>query len=357
MNKATKYWEKLGDGRIQCNACPRHCKLGEGQRGYCFVRACENGQIVLTTYGRSSGFCVDPIEKKPLFHFLPGTPVLSFGTAGCNLGCKFCQNADISHSREMDILADTASPELIAKTAQALRCRSVAFTYNEPAIFHEYAVDTAKACRKLEIKTVAVTAGYVTSEPRKEFYEVMDAANVDLKGFTEEFYKKYTDSSLRPVLETLEYIKKKTSTWLEITTLLIPGLNDSEKELRGLTSWIVKNLGTGVPLHFTAFHPAYKLREVPPTPVSTLRKARDIALANGIRYCYTGNVEDPEGEVTFCHSCGKKLIIRNGFELAEWNLKEKSACKFCGTLCAGVFENKPGHWGSKRLPVRPSDFQ
>jgi pyruvate formate lyase activating enzyme len=256
----------------------------------------------------------------------------------------------------MDTLADTASPELIAKTAQALRCRSVAFTYNEPAIFHEYAVDTAKACRKLGIKTVAVTAGYVTPEPRKEFYEVMDAANVDLKGFTEEFYKKYTDSALQPVLETLEYIKKKTSTWLEITTLVIPGLNDSEKELQSLTSWIVKNLGSDVPLHFTAFHPAYKLTEVPPTPVSTLRKARDIALTNGIRYCYTGNVEDPEGEATFCSSCGKKLILRSGFQIAGWNLKEKDFCKSCGTVCAGIFESGPGNWGSKCLPVRLSDF-
>ncbi len=347
----TKYWHKLVDGKVQCDLCPRHCKLSEGQRGYCFVRACQNDRIVLTTYGRSSGFCVDPVEKKPFFHFLPGTPVLSFGTAGCNLGCKFCQNADISHSREMDTLADSASPELIAKTAETLHCQSVAFTYNEPAIFHEYAVDTAKACRKLGIKTVAVTAGYVCAEPRKEFYEWMDAANVDLKGFTEEFYKKYTDSSLQPVLETMEFIKKKTSTWLEITTLLIPGLNDSKKELQALTSWIVKNLGPEVPLHFTAFHPAYKILDVPPTPVLTLRKAREIALTNGIRYCYTGNIEDPEGETTFCHHCRKKLNGRNWYELATVNLKV-GKCKFCGTVCAGVFVPPPGTWGSKCLPIR-----
>jgi pyruvate formate lyase activating enzyme len=351
----TKYWRKIAEGRIQCDLCPRHCKLAEGQRGYCFVRACQNGQVVLTTYGRSSGFCVDPIEKKPLFHFLPGTPVLSFGTAGCNLGCRFCQNADISHSREMDTLADIASPELIAKTARSLECRSVAFTYNEPAIFHEYAVDTAKACRQLGIKTVAVTAGYVCADPRKEFYEWMDAANVDLKGFTEEFYKKYTDSSLAPVLETLQYIKKETSAWLEITTLLIPGLNDSEKELRELTTWIAKNLGPDVPLHFSAFHPAHKLLDVLPTPPSTLRKAREIALANGIRYCYTGNIEDPEGESTFCHACGKKLIGRNWYELSGWGLKD-GKCKSCGTVCPGVFEAKPGTWGSKRLPIRLGDF-
>lgn len=348
----TKYWHKLEDGKIQCVLCPRHCKLVEGQRGFCFVRACQNGQVVLTTYGRSSGFCVDPIEKKPLFHFLPGTPVLSFGTAGCNLGCKFCQNADISHSREMDTLADAASPGSIAKTARELHCRSVAFTYNEPHIFHEYAVDTARECRELGIKTVAVTAGYVCAEPRKDFYAWMDAANVDLKGFTEEFYKKYTGSSLQPVLETLLYLKKETRVWLEITTLLIPGLNDSDKELQAMTSWIVKNLGPDVPLHFTAFHPAHKLLEPSSTPFSTLRKARAIALANGIRYCYTGNVEDPEGETTSCHGCGKKLIGRSGYEITLWNLKENGACGSCGTPCAGVFEAKPGTWGAKRLPVR-----
>ena len=351
----TKYWHKLVGGNIQCDLCPRHCKLAEGQRGFCFVRACQNSQIVLTTYGRSSGFCVDPVEKKPLFHFLPNTPILSFGTAGCNLGCKFCQNWNISRSQEADTLADKASPELIAKTAKSLGCRSVAFTYNEPHIFHEYAIDTAKACHKLGIKTVAVTAGYVCVEPRKEFYEWMDAANVDLKGFTEDFYKKYAGGSLQPVLETLLYLKKETKVWLEITTLLIPGLNDSEKEIGAMTIWIIKNLGPDVPLHFTAFHPAHKLLDLPPTPTSTLEKAREIAMKNGIRYCYTGNVHDPEREATYCHNCGKKLIGRNWYELTEWNLKD-GKCKFCGTICAGVFELIPGNWGSKRLPVRLSDF-
>ena len=352
----TKFWRKLPDNKVQCVLCPRHCKLVEGLRGFCFVRAAQNGEVVLTTYGRSSGFCVDPIEKKPLFHFLPGTPILSFGTAGCSLGCVFCQNWDISKSREDDTLATEASPALIAKAAKKLGCRSVAFTYNEPHIFHEYAIDTAKECRKLGIKSVAVTAGYVCAEPRKEFYQWMDAANVDLKGFTEEFYQKYTGTSLVPVLETLQYIKKETKVWLEITTLLIPTLNDSEKELNALTSWIVKNLGPDVPLHFTAFHPTYKLLDLPPTPAMTLRKARDIALKNGVRYCYLGNIDDPEGETTSCHHCGKILIGRQWYEITNWNLKD-GKCKSCGTVCAGLFEKKPGAWGSKRLPVNPSDFE
>ena len=356
MDKTTAYFQKLPGGRVQCALCPRHCNLTEGQRGYCFVRACQNGVIVLTAYGRSSGFCVDPIEKKPLFHFLPGTPVLSFGTTGCNLGCKFCQNADISHPRKTEPLADEASPGMIAQAARSLGCRSVAFTYNEPHVFHEYAIDTAKECRKLGIKTVAVTAGYVCEAPRKEFYEWIDAANIDLKAFTEEFYQKHADARLAPVLETLLYLKKETKVWLEITTLLIPTLNDSDKELDALTSWIVKNLGPDVPLHFTAFHPAWKMADLPPTPPVTLRRARTIALANGIRHCYTGNIEDPEGETTYCHSCRKKIIGRNSYEITTWELKEKGVCRSCGIACAGVLEPSPGSWGSKRLPVRLSDF-
>ena len=229
-----RYWHELEDGRIQCDVCPRFCKLREGQRGLCFVRAREGDEIVLTTYGRSSGFCVDPIEKKPLNHFLPGTPVLSFGTAGCNLTCKFCQNWDISKATEFDRLQDEASPAEIARAAQAVSARSVAFTYNDPVIFLEYAVDVANACRDAGLKTVAVTAGYITPEARKEFFGAMDAANIDLKGFTESFYKTLCTAELKPVLETLEYVKHETSCWLEITTLLIPGKNDSPAEIEAL---------------------------------------------------------------------------------------------------------------------------
>jgi pyruvate formate lyase activating enzyme len=352
----TKYWRRLDDGRIQCDVCPRFCKLQEGQRGLCFVRACENGRIVLTTYGRSSGFCVDPIEKKPLNHYLPGTPILSFGTAGCNLSCKFCQNWDISKSREIDTLADAASPETIARAARQLGCRSVAFTYNDPVIFMEYAIDVAQACHELGIKAVAVTAGYMCDEPRREFYRYMDAANVDLKAFTEQFYKQITIGHLQPVLDTLAYLKHETNVWFEITTLLIPGENDSEKEIEELTQWVVEHLGPDVPLHFTAFHPDFKMLDKPPTPPSTLTMARRIAVKNGIRYAYTGNVHDEEGGSTYCHRCGRKLIGRDWYVMTEWRLTDDGLCLYCGTPCAGVFEGQPGRWGAKRLPVRLKDF-
>jgi pyruvate formate lyase activating enzyme len=352
MVVATKYWHWLDDGRIQCDLCPRFCKLHEGQRGMCFVRACQDGQIVLATYGRSSGFCVDPIEKKPLNHFLPGSAVLSFGTAGCNLACKFCQNWDISKSREVDTLADEASPEAIARAAQALGCRSVAFTYNDPVVFHEYAIDVAQACREVGIKSVAVTAGYHCPEPRMEFYRHMDAANVDLKAFTERFYYQLTNAHLQPVLDTLLYLKHETPVWFEITTLLIPGENDSEQEIEALTQWVVEHLGPDAPLHFTAFHPDWKMTDTPPTPPATLALARRIALKNGLRYAYTGNVHDREGGRTLCHRCGQTLIGRDWYEMLEWNLTDDGRCQFCGTPCAGVFDGPPGQWGARRLAVR-----
>src|SRR5262245_4401525 len=276
-----RYWHVLPDGRVQCDVCPRYCKLNEGQRGLCFVRARHNDRIVLTTYGRSSGFCIDPIEKKPLNHFLPGTPVLSFGTAGCNLSCSFCQNHDISKSRETDTLADRATPETIAAAAKALGCRSVAFTYNDPVIFYEYAIDVAEACHAAGVQTVAVTAGYMHPKPRAEFYRHMDAANVDLKAFTEDFYFKITKSHLVPVLETLEYLKHETKVWLEITTLLIPGENDSPQEVEKLSRWVVQHLGSDVPLHFSAFHPDYRMLDKPHTPPATLATARRIAMEQG----------------------------------------------------------------------------
>jgi pyruvate formate lyase activating enzyme len=346
-----RYWHCLEDGRIQCDLCPRYCKLHYGQRGLCFVRARENDQIVLTTYGRSSGFCIDPIEKKPLNHFLPGTAVLSFGTAGCNLTCKFCQNWDISKARAFDRLQDLAGPEAIAEAAAKSGCRSVAFTYNDPVIFLEYAVDVAEACRERGIKTVAVGAGYICEEPRAEFFRYMDAANIDLKGFTEEFYKRLCSAQLGPVLDTLVYLKHETKVWFEITTLLIPGENDSPSEIEALSKWVLERLGADVPLHFTAFHPDWKMLDRPPTPPATLRKARTIAQEVGLRYVFTGNTHDEAGQSTYCHHCETRLIGRDWYKLTEWNLTLEGRCRGCGTACAGVLEGLPGAWGPRRRPM------
>jgi pyruvate formate lyase activating enzyme len=351
-----RYWTRLEDGRIQCDVCPRACRLADEQRGLCFVRARRGDELVLTTYGRSSGYCVDPIEKKPLNHFLPGTPVLSFGTAGCNLACRFCQNWDISKSREMDTLADEAPPERIAAAARALGCRSVAFTYNDPVIFLEYAVDAAHACRAAGVKTVAVTAGYVLPEARRELFSVMDAANVDLKAFSDRFYEKVCAGGLAPVLDTLDYLKNETSCWLEITTLLIPGENDSDAELHAASRWIADRLGPDVPWHFSAFHPDYRMRDKPSTPAATLSRAREIARGYGLRYVYTGNVHDEAGASTYCHACGERLIGRDWYELTAWNLDPRGCCTRCGARCAGVFDAQPGTWGAKRMPVRLASF-
>jgi pyruvate formate lyase activating enzyme len=351
---AGRYWHQIGDGRLQCDLCPRFCKLREGQRGLCFVRGRANDEIVLTTYGRSSGFCVDPIEKKPLNHFLPGTPVLSFGTAGCNLACKFCQNWDISKSREFDRLQDSASPAAIADAAMNTGSLSVAYTYNDPVIFLEYAVDVAEACHEQGIKNVAVTAGYVSEEPREEFFRHMDAANVDLKAFTDRFYWKVCGGHLDPVLETLEYLKHETDVWIELTTLLIPGENDAESEVDEMTQWIMEQLGPDVPLHFTAFHPDWKMMDKPHTRKQTLIRSRDIALINGLHHVYTGNVHDIKGGSTYCHNCGDILIGRDWYELSTWNIAvddHHGTCKNCGTPVAGIFDDAPGHWGAKRLPI------
>ncbi|MEH6753855.1 MAG: AmmeMemoRadiSam system radical SAM enzyme [Alphaproteobacteria bacterium] len=354
-----RYWHALDDGRIQCDLCPRFCKLNEGQRGLCFVRARTDDQIVLTTYGRSSGYCIDPIEKKPLNHFLPGTPVLSFGTAGCNLTCKFCQNWDISKSREWDTLADRAMPEAIAKAAAAHGCRSVAFTYNDPVIFLEYAVDVAAACREVGLRTVAVTAGYICEEPRKEFFRAMDAANVDLKGFTERFYRELSSATLSNVLDTLVFIRHETDCWLEITNLIIPGENDDPRELAAMSRWIVDELGPDVPVHFSAFHPDWKMMDTPATPHETLARARQIARDAGLNYVYVGNAHDKGRQSTYCPNCATRTIGRDWYELSEWRVtpvgNSGAACPNCGTRIPGVFDAKPGTWGRKRQPVRLAD--
>jgi pyruvate formate lyase activating enzyme len=346
-----KYWHVLDDGRLQCDICPRDCKLHEGQRGACFVRGRAENQMVLTTYGRSSGFCIDPIEKKPLNHFYPGSSVFSFGTAGCNLACKFCQNWDISKSRDMDRLMDQASPQAIARAARAHGSKSVAFTYNDPVVFFEYALDAADACHELGLKTVAVTAGYMHDAPRREFYSKMDAANVDLKAFTEDFYVKLSGAHLQPILDTLAYVHHDTDCWLEITTLLIPGHNDSDAEVTELTRWVARELGPDVPLHFSAFHPDWKMADVPPTPPATLTKARKIALDAGLHYVYTGNVHDVEGGTTYCPACRHAAIVRDWYDIRHYDLSTGGNCPKCGGKIAGRFGEFGRPFGPKRIPV------
>ncbi len=348
----TRWWHTLPDGRIQCDLCPRDCKLHDGQRAACFVRANQGGQMILTTYGRSSGFCIDPIEKKPLNHFFPGSSVLSFGTAGCNLACKFCQNWDISKSREMDTLMDQASPQAIAAAARRYGALSVAYTYNDPVIFAEYAMDTADACHALGIKSVAVTAGYMHRGPAREFYAKMDAANIDLKAFTDDFYFKLCGGHLQPVLDLISMVHHETDCWIELTTLLIPGHNDSDEEIRQLAAWCFKELGPDVPLHFSAFHPDFKLLDAPPTPPATLQRARRIALDAGLRYVYTGNVHDRAGDTTYCPSCGKAVIERDWYEILAYALDDAGHCKHCGTRIAGRFGHFGQPFGARRIPVR-----
>ena len=348
---AGRWWRALGDGRVQCELCPRDCKLHEGQRGFCFVRQCVEGRVELAAYGRSSGFCVDPIEKKPLAQFYPGSSVLSFGTAGCNLGCRFCQNWDLSKASEWDRLADQAGPRQIAERAVELGCRSVAFTYNDPVTWAEYAMDTADECHARNVAAVAVTAGYMREAARRDFYAKMDAANIDLKAFTEGFYDRVTFSHLAPVLETLEYVAKETGVWLEVTTLLIPGLNDSEAEVGQLSEWMVEHLGPDVPLHFSAFHPDFKMRDLPPTPPATLRRSRRIARKAGLRFVYTGNVHDVEGDTTRCPGCDTPLIVRDWYEIFEYWVTPEGACPDCGARLAGRYGAGAGGFGSKRVPV------
>ena len=336
-----RWWSRLTDGRLQCDLCPHNCRLREGQRGLCFVRQAREGRVILTTYGRSSGFCLDPIEKKPLYHFYPGSHILSFGTAGCNLNCRYCQNSDISKARDMDRLVVAALPQEIARLAQRQAIRSVAYTYNDPIIFAEYAIDTAQACRALGIQNVAVTAGYVHAEPCHAFFSAMDAANVDLKSFNDDFYHRLCGGRLQTVLDTLLCIHHETTCWLEITTLLIPGHNDTPEELRALSNWIMRELGADVPLHFSAFHPAWKMQDIPITPRQTLVLARRIAQDAGLRYVYTGNVHDVEGGTSLCPSCQASLIVRDGYRLRQYSIEPDGRCPHCQTTIVGRFGDPP----------------
>ncbi|MCP4294638.1 MAG: AmmeMemoRadiSam system radical SAM enzyme [Proteobacteria bacterium] len=351
-----RYWHKTEKGKIQCDLCPQFCKLKEGQRGICFVRQNIASRLILTTYGRSSGFCIDPVEKKPLNHFYPGTAVLSFGTAGCNLCCKFCQNWEVSTSNEMDRLAEFATPEGIASVAKNEGCDSVALTYNDPVIFLEYAKDVADACHEKGIKVIAVSSGYINPEPGREFFSFVDAVNIDLKGFTEGFYKRLASGKLEPVLNTLKQIYHETDTWLEITTLIIPGENDSDREVFELSKWIVEELSPSVPVHFSAFHPAHKMMDTPATSLQSLIRVREIALEAGLNHVYTGNVHYSAGDTSYCDQCGELLIERDWYTIHQYNLNASGCCSYCKTPLSGRFLQKAGDWGARRKPVSLSSF-
>jgi len=372
MQKIAQWWHKSDIGKetadnpveqtVVCDLCPRECHIADGKNGYCFVRQNHVGTLIAAAWGRSTGFCIDPIEKKPLYHFLPGTPTLSFGTVGCNLGCLHCQNWQTSHCRSLAPLTEYVVPEMIADAAKQLGCPSVSLTYNEPVVWAEYAVDTAKACRERGVKTVAVSAGYIMPEPRKWFFEQIDAANIDLKAFSERFYRDISGATLPPVLDTLRYVARETDAWLEVTTLLIPGENDDPEELRRMCDWFVRELGEHVPLHFSAFHPAHKLQNKTPTLPVSLFLAREIARNAGIRHVYLGNIPSAGEQSTFCPQCGQCVLERNelGTFAREITLPAKTAtanhvtaiCRNCGTLIPGVFQPVIGNWGNRRQGIR-----
>ncbi len=332
---AARWWRKADPDQVLCELCPRSCLLAEGRSGLCGVRRVENGTLKTAVFGATAGLCVDPIEKKPLYHFLPGSRVLSFGMQGCTLACAFCQNASLSQGQGENQLRP-ARPEDLVRLAQAQACIGVAFTYNEPIVSAEWCLEVAAACREAGLFTFAVTSGYISNAARPEFFAAMDATNVDLKSISESFYRQHCQGSLQPILETLEYLTHETRVWLEVTTLLIPGANDDEREIAALAEWMVSHLGPEVPLHFSAFHPAHRLLNRPRTPAFTLHRARKIAMERGLSFVYLGNIPDEEGSTTFCSECGKVLIEREAFRVARDHLRV-GRCPDCGAVLPGRF--------------------
>lgn len=335
-----KWWEPIEgskNNKVLCTLCPRYCKIGNGQAGFCFIRRNRGGKLYQDGYGASTGFAVDPIEKKPLNHFLPGTPVLSFGTAGCNLGCKFCQNWDISKNKLDEVKShEKLSPEDVVNLAFQHKCPSIAYTYNDPTIWGEWVIDIAQVARERGLKNVMVTAGYITKEAREEIYPFIDAANIDLKAFTETFYNKLTFSYLNDVLDTIKWMYNETNVWVELTNLIIPGHNDESDEFKEMVGWLLENCDDNIPLHFTAFHPDFKMMDTPKTPQETLNRARRIALDMGMKYVYIGNVFDRNGQTTYCPNCGTHLIQRDWHAVSA-NKMNKNKCSKCGTIIPGVF--------------------
>ena len=332
-----RWWEILPDGKVHCYLCPRHCHIGEGQSGFCFIRAPRGGKLYNLGYAHPAAIQVDPIEKKPLNHFLPGTTILSLGAAGCNMGCFFCQNWDISKSKADQVHSSYLEPETVVLAAIEHQCPSIAFTYNEPTIWGEYVIDTSRIAHAYGLKTVMVTNGYITREALFDVYEHVDAANVDLKAYTEDFYAKLTLSHLQPVLDTLKTLRHETNVWIEITNLIIPSLNDSQEETKELCGWMLENLGDDVPLHFTAFHPDFKLRNKPGTPPETLHRARQLARERGLKYVYEGNILSG-GADTMCPGCGRVLISRSWHRVSEVRVQPDGTCQHCGARISGHFE-------------------
>jgi pyruvate formate lyase activating enzyme len=330
-----RWWEPEGGGRVHCFLCPRHCHIHPGQSGFCFIRINHDGKLYNLGYGAPAALQVDPIEKKPLNHFLPGTRVFSMGTAGCNMGCFFCQNWDISKSHQDQVRSQPVPPEEVPLLALKYGCDSIAFTYNEPTIWGEYVIDICRAAKGYGLKTVMVTNGYITYEAFHDIYDHVDAANVDLKAFTEGFYGKITLTHLEPVLKTLEWLKNETNVWFELTNLMIPTLNDDPAETQKLADWVLQHLGPDVPLHFTAFHPDFKLRDKPATPPETLHRAREIALKAGLNFVYEGNIYSEAGN-TYCPGCGEVLIRRSWHDVLDNRMKSGS-CPKCGVRIPGVW--------------------
>jgi pyruvate formate lyase activating enzyme len=343
-----RWWETEPNGKVHCYLCPRHCHIGEGQAGFCFIRANEGGKLYSLGYAHPAALQIDPIEKKPLNHFLPGTRVFSMGTAGCNMGCFFCQNWDISKSRSDQVHSSHMPPEDVVQLAIRSGCPSIAFTYNEPTIWGEYVIDICAAAKEYGINTVMVSNGYITYDSFHDIYDHIDAANIDLKAFTESFYGRVTLTHLQPVLETLQWLKNETNVWFELTNLMIPTLNDDPTETRKLAEWVLKHLGPDVPLHFTAFHPDFKLRDKPKTPPETLHNARAVAQDVGLHYVYEGNISS-DGAHTSCSSCGTLLIRRSWHHVEENRLKD-GACPNCGLAI-------PGRWADPRRSTPIKTFE
>ena len=332
-----EYFTKFDYNTIICDVCPRHCRLKVGQSGFCKVRKNTGEKIELESYGHITLPAIDPVEKKPLYHFFPSSKILSFGTYGCNMGCRFCQNYNITKTQNNPFLLPKATPKELVKIAKKYNCKSIAFTYNDPVVFFDYAIDVANLARSEGIYTVAVSAGYICARAREQLFSKMDAVNLDLKSFSRDFYRKNCLADLDVVLDTIKYVHDNTNAWLEITTLLIEGQNDSDNELEAMCKWLVENVGANVPLHFSAFHGAYKFSNMPPTKYTTLKRAYDIARSMGINYVYTGNVINTETSCTYCRKCGAKLIERERFQVTNYNLDELSRCKKCSTKLDGCF--------------------